>query len=75
MGHHKKYRGHRRPKTTQERRANGKRNFIYWGEYKVSLRASRNTSNLVEAWDDVNRSCINHDCWKQYRKTQYKVIE
>jgi hypothetical protein len=72
MGHRRRCRCHRRPKTTQERRENGKRNFIIWDEYKVSIRASRNMSNLVESRDDVMIGTFNHRCWKQFRKTQYK---
>jgi len=65
----------RHPRTTQERRANGKRNFIIWDEYKVPIRASRNMSNLVEAWDDIGRQDLSHRSWKRHRKTQYKVVE
>ena len=67
-----RYRCHRRPTTTQERRANGKRNYLCFDEYKVPLRASRNMSNLVEAWDDVTRSSIYDRSWKKFRKTQWK---
>lgn len=58
------------PRTTQERRKNGKRNFIIWDEYVVSIRPSRNQSNLVEAHDDIwARSSRS---WKKHRKDQYK---
>lgn len=68
-----RYRQHRRPRTTQERRANGKRNCIEFDDgYKVKIRASRNMSNLVEAWDDVNRSSSEDRSWKKFRKEQYK---
>jgi hypothetical protein len=51
----------RHPRTTQERRATGKRNK--WG------RAKRNFVNLPNAWDDfwVKRQ----RSWKKKRKTQY----
>ena len=68
-----RYRQHRRPRTTQERRANGKRNSIEFDDgYKVKIRASRNMSNLVEAWDDINRSSSEDRSWKKFRKEQYK---
>jgi hypothetical protein len=67
-----RYRQHRRPRTTQERRVNGKRNSIDFDGYKVKVRASRNMSNLVEAWDDVNRSSCYDRSWKKFRKEQYK---
>lgn len=66
---------HRRPRTTQERRENGKRNVLYFDDYEVKIRASRNMSNLVEAWDDIGRSDMSHRTWKRYRKTQYKIDE
>ena len=51
----------RYPKTTQERRVNGKR-----GKWN---RAKRNARNLPSAWDDlwVHRE----KSWKKKRKTQY----
>ena len=64
------YRGHRTLKTTQERRANGKRNFINYDEYKVAVRPSRNMSNLVERWDDLIRRPTRS--WKKHRKNQWK---
>ena len=62
----------RRPKTTQERRVNGKRTEQRDLEYKI--RAKRSAANLPEAWDDI---CISVSTgWKAQtkRKTQYKVI-
>jgi len=67
-----RYRQHRRPRTTQERRENGKRNSIDFDGYKVKIRASRNMSNLVEAWDDINRSSSEDRSWKKFRKEQYR---
>lgn len=70
-----RYRCLRRPKTTQERRANGKRNFLDWDEYRVPLRASRNFTNLVENRDDIFRAALRDRSWKKYRKTQWKPLE
>jgi len=62
--------GLRHMKTTQERRANGKRHFLHIDDYKVKIRPRRNAANLSNAWDDywidVPKS------WKNYRRTQYK---
>lgn len=71
MRKHYTYRCARHMRTTQERRANGKRNFLYFDDYKVKVRSKRNAANLPEAWDDywihVPKS------WKNHRKTQYKT--
>lgn len=61
----------RKPRTTQERRANGKRCYLLIDDYKVNIRASRNMSNLVEAWDDIWNT--GQRSWKKYRKHQWKV--
>lgn len=62
--------GLRHMKTTQERRANGKRHFLEIDDYKIKIRPKRNATNLPEAWDDywidVPKS------WKKHRRTQYK---
>ncbi|MHC4216756.1 MAG: hypothetical protein ACYSWP_25730 [Planctomycetota bacterium] len=58
----------RRPRTTQERRANGTRKVTNRCEYKV--RAKRNAVNLVDAWDDIWENTERG--WKKHRKTQYK---
>ena len=63
---------HRKPKTTQERKANGKRGFLIWDEYRVKLRGRRSSHTLVDAWDDLMRSDINHHSWERHRRTQYK---
>jgi len=58
-----KFLGHnlRHPRTTQEKRANGRR-----GKWN---RAKRNSANLADAWDDI---WIHNDkSWKSKRKTQY----
>ena len=62
----------RRPKTTQERRTNGRRTEQRDLEYKI--RAKRNAANLVDAWDDICTSVSTG--WKAQtkRKKQYKVI-
>lgn len=63
----------RRPKTTQERRANGTRKERHEFDYKI--RAKRNAKNLVDAWDDICTSVSTG--WKAQtkRKTQYKAIK
>lgn len=63
---------HRKPRTTQERRANGKRGFLEINDYKIKLRPNRSMSNLVEAWDDLMFSYWGHRSWKRHRKTQWK---
>lgn len=62
----------RHPRTTQERRANGKRDILDIDGYKIRLRGKRNLTNLPEAWDDIGRSDWRHHSWKRHRKTQYK---
>lgn len=62
----------RHPHTTQERRANGKRAFIFHDEYKVLIRPKRNLVNLVDCRDDLVRQDFKHRSWKRHRKTQYK---
>ncbi len=63
---------HRRPRTTQERRANGKGLFLDIDEYRIKLRGKRNIPNLVDAWDDIMKSTWGHRSWKRHRKTQWK---
>ena len=63
---------HRRPRTTQERRVNGKRHFLEIDGYKIKIRPRRNQANLVEAWDDLMHSYWGHRSWKRHRKTQWK---
>ena len=63
----------RRPRTTQERRANGKRsNFIDFDGYLVKTRPCRNMANLVCHWDDIIRRDEDDRTWKRHRRTQYK---
>ena len=62
----------RSPRTTQERRANGRRSIHVDGEYVVRLRPCRSMRNLVDAWDDVFRNDWSHRSWKRHRKTQYR---
>ena len=52
---------HRRPRTTQERRAS----LEGWA------RGKRSFSNLPEAWDDIQREWRKRT-WKEYRKHQWK---
>lgn len=54
----------RNPKTTQERRAAGKRNKV--------ARAKRNMANLPNSYDDF---WVGHQrCWKKHRKTKYRTV-
>lgn len=60
----------RHPKTTQERRVNGKRNLLFVDDYTIKLRAKRNYSRLPSNRDDIwFKSSRN---WKRHRRTQYK---
>jgi hypothetical protein len=52
----------RNPRTTQEKRENGKRNR--WGRPKRSAR------NLPDAWDDIHTRIPK--TWKRKRKRQYR---
>lgn len=61
----------RKPRTTQERRVNGKRCYLLIDDYKVNIRASRNMSNLVEAWDDIWNT--GQRSWKKHRKHQWRA--
>lgn len=45
----------RSPRTTQERRINGKRSQIAVDGYEVKIRAKRSQASLPEAWDDIPR--------------------
>lgn len=47
------------PKTTQERRCNGKSKWV---------RAKRRMQNLPEAWDDYQRGDVDHRSWKTQGK-------
>lgn len=63
----------RHPKTTQERRANGKRsNFLLIDGYRIRTRPCRNAINLVQVRDDITRRDWEDRSWKRFRKTQYK---
>ena len=64
------------PRTTQERRANGKRsNYINVDGYKIKTRARRSQCNLPCHWDDLIRKDEDDRTWKRHRRTQYKVVE
>jgi hypothetical protein len=54
----RKYQGIRRPKTTQERRAN----------QDGYARGKRR--KLPDSWTDINR--LSNRCWKGYRTQQWK---
>jgi hypothetical protein len=58
----KNYGWYRAPRTTQERRENGKRSK--WG------RAKRNSRNLVNSWDDARFT--HQKTWKVKRRHQYR---
>lgn len=60
-----KWSGYRNPKTLAESRSHG---TIERGE--PVNRASRNYTNLPNAWDDLKRK--NDRSWKRHRKTQWK---
>ncbi len=53
----------RRPRTTQERRENGKRSQF--------ARPKRSASNLTNAWDD--KVVTQQRTWKKRRRSQYRV--
>jgi hypothetical protein len=64
------------PKTTQEKRANGKRcanGIEEYGDYKVKIRAKRSWKQLPDAWDDMFTHTTK--CWKKFRKTRYRRIK
>ena len=63
----------RKPRTTQERRANGQRGFLEIDEYRIKLRARRNQRNLVDSYDDLNSTAWRHRTWKRHRKKQWKA--
>lgn len=52
---------HRKPRTTQERRANQEKQ---WRRHK------RSTKRLVDAWDDI--IVYDQRSWKKHRKKQYR---
>jgi hypothetical protein len=52
-------------RTTQE-----KRRFVADAVEGVKLRARRNATNLVDAWDDLWRRP--QKSWKSYRKTRWR---
>ena len=62
----------RNPRTTQERRVNGKRSQITVDGYEVKIRAKRSQASLPCAWEDLLRSDDHHFTWKRHRKKQYK---
>lgn len=64
---------YRNPKTTQERRANGRRDFLVIDGYVIRLRPCRNMANLVNSYDDIRRDW--YKSWKYYRSKQYRQRE
>ena len=62
----------RHMRTTQERRENGKRDFIVVEGYKVRIRAKRNQANLPCYWCDIFNRSWEDRTWKRHRRTQYK---
>lgn len=63
------------PKTTQERRANGRRLFLYIDDYKIKIRAKRNFSNLPNCYDDIHRCDVADRTWKRHRDSQYHLVD
>ena len=71
--------GLRHPRTTQERRANGKRSVLKFDEYEVRIRAKR--TRLPTSYDDIWVTDVlwswydpNKICWKKKRKTKWKKV-
>ena len=73
----------RHPRTTQECRANGRRNVLDFDEYRVFIRPARSTKRLPNAWDDLwihdavwmEKWWPHHICWKKLRKNQYFIVD
>lgn len=63
---------HRAPRTTQERRANGRRDILRIDGYEIRLRGKRSMPILPDTYDDLMRSDWHHHSWKRHRLTQYK---
>ncbi len=63
---------YRHPRTTQERRINGRRDFLDCDGYQIKVRPCRNATLLVEARDDMIRADRFNRSWKRHRKTQYR---
>ncbi len=67
----------RDPRTQQERRANGSREYrrveVRVGgeilELRIRIRGKRSVRMLVEAWHDLPRG--SQRSWKEHRRTQY----
>lgn len=59
---------HRRIHTMPERRM-----ASVFDENEPGPRASRNSGNLPNSWDDLTRSDYAAKNWKTYRKTQWKI--
>lgn len=62
----------RKSRTTQERRANGRRNGQWIEDFCLKMRPSRNMANLPNSWDDIVRRDLKDRSWKHHRLTQYK---
>lgn len=58
---------HRRPQTTNERRACEEARA-----QGVKVRAARNERNLPNSYDDLGRHPYTHRSWKKYRGRQWK---
>ena len=71
----------RNPRTQQERRINGSREYrrveIEVGgevqEFRIRIRGKRSTRMLVSAWDDLPPG--RQRSWKRHRRTQYRARE
>ena len=65
---------HRRPRTTQERRAN--QHGRHSRDEGVWWRGRRSMKTLVDAWDDLmigKQHWQKHKTWKLIRKQQWRV--
>ena len=70
-----RFSAHRRPRTTQEKRANGPRNGRGMFEgHPVRIRSKRNACRLPSSWDDL-LAFSDHRSWKRSRLTQYRPVE
>jgi hypothetical protein len=56
------------------RHMNARRGAETFGEEgEVPTRGKRNQNNLPDPWDDYCPSSSDHNCWKQYRKQQWRL--
>ena len=66
---------YRTPKSTQERRANcGHAADFSKLKTKIRIRERRPGHFLPDTQESYLRSNYSSRCWKQYRRTQYKLV-